>query len=258
LAPWALGYRQWKKAPYFRLIERRNLSGASAIHATTPLEEMAIRAQGLSARVAVIPLAIEIGEPVERSGDGSEKESIDVLYLSRLHPIKGLDLFIDALQRLESTERFRVTLAGDGEARYVRWLKDEVERRGLTRRVHFAGFVSGEEKARLLERADIFVLPSYSENFGVAVAEAMAASIPVVVTERVGLAGAVERAGAGLVVPTEASALAAALRELLEDGAKGRRMGEAGRAYVERELTWPRVARQLLELYEDVVRTHRR
>jgi glycosyltransferase involved in cell wall biosynthesis len=258
LDPWALSYRSWKKAPYFRLIERRNLSGASAIHATTPLEEAAIRAQGLSARVAVIPLGIEIGEPIPRPHDATGDEPLDVLYLSRLHPIKGLDLFIDALQRLEDTRPFRVTLAGDGEARYVRWLKDEVERRGLTRRVHFAGFVAGEEKARLLERADIFVLPSYSENFGVAMAEAMAASIPVVVTDRVGLGAAVEQAGAGLVVPPEAAALAAALRELLEDGAQRRRMGAAGRAYVEKELTWPRVARQLVQLYEDIVLTHER
>jgi glycosyltransferase involved in cell wall biosynthesis len=203
-------------------------------------------------------LGIEIGDPIEKWHDRASTEAIDVLYLSRLHPIKGLDVLIDALAQLESSQRYRVTLAGDGEARYVRQLKDAVERRGLAERVRFAGFVAGEEKARLLEQADIFVLPSYSESFGVAVAEAMAASIPVVVSDRVGLAASVEQAGAGLVCPAEASALAAALGELLCDAEKRRGMGAAGRAYVEKELTWPRVAGQLVRLYEEVVRAHRR
>ncbi len=256
LDPWALQFRGWKKGPYLRLIERRNLIGAAAVHATSRLEERGIQALGLPLRLATIPVGIDVPEWVCEREPVRADNLTNVLFLSRLHPKKGLETLIEAVANLDRRLPFRLVVAGDGEARFKSRLDDIVKTRGVSDRVRFVGFVSGDEKRRLLAQTEVFVLPSHSENFGVAVAEAMAASIPVVVSDRVGLAASVEQAGAGLVVPTDAGALVAALGELLGDPDKRRRMGAAGRAYVEKELSWPRVAGQLVRLYEEIVRTH--
>ena len=258
LDPWGLKFRRWKKIPYFKLIERRNLSGAAAVHATSTLEERGIRALGLPLRVVTIPLGIDMPDrPPEKRRAPSDPGPLNVLFLSRLHPIKGLELLIDAIAEVGSPVAYRLLLAGDGELQYVRGLRELTVRRGVADRVRFGGFVSGDAKQRLLAQADLFVLPSYSESFGVAVAEAMAAGIPVIVSDRVGLATAVEKAGAGLVVPLEVKNLAAALTGLLGDPQRRRDLGAAGRSFVESELTWPSVAARLIRLYEDIARTGR-
>ena len=149
---------------------------------------------------------------------------------------------------------YRLFVAGDGDPAYVRRLHELTERRGLTDRVCFTGFVSGAAKRHLLERTDLFVLPSYAENFGVAVAEAMAASLPVIVSEHVGLAGAVATVNAGVVVPAKVEQLAVALSGLLANPEKRRSMGAAGRASAEAELAWPKIARELLGLYAEIAR----
>ncbi len=254
LNPWELSFRSWKKAPYLKLIEYRNLAGAAAIHATSALEETSIRALGLPVHVVTIPLGVDIPERPVGADFRRDGDFINVLYLSRLHPKKGLEPLIDAVAALGSPVPYRLIVAGDGDPQFVRYLQDLVEHRGVGDRVQFAGFVSDAAKQQVLSEADLFVLPSYSENFGVAVAEAMAAAVPVIVGDRVGLAAAVEQAGAGLVVPARGRELAEALRVLLVDPERRRRMGAAGRAYAERELAWPRIAKSLTGLYEEVVR----
>jgi glycosyltransferase involved in cell wall biosynthesis len=257
LDPWSLRSHRWKKAPYFHLFERRNLLGAAAIHAVSQREQRAIEALGLTSPVVTIPLGVdpmasEDSTAARRQGGGTG-DIVNLLFLSRLHPKKGIELLLDAVGFLTADARIRLFVAGDGDAAYVARLKDRAKANGLSDRMVFTGFVTGAERRRLLNEADLFVLPSYDENFGMAVAEALSAGLPVVVSEHVALADRVREAGAGLVVPCDAQELARAIATLVDDPNLRHCMGQAGRRLAQAEFSWPEVARRLTALYEDLI-----
>jgi glycosyltransferase involved in cell wall biosynthesis len=258
LDPWALRFRAWKKAPYLRLVERRNLIAAAAVHAVSERERRAIEALGLPVRVVTIPLGVDLPAGEDRDQYGSRVHqatngTVNVLFLSRLHPKKGVELLLDAVGRLGQQHPIHLSVAGEGDEAYVRSLKDRTIRDGLGSRVTFTGFVAGAVKRRLFEQADLFVLPSYDENFGMAVAEALSTGLPVVVTEDVALANQVRAAGAGLVVPRDARALARALCTLVDDPDLRQRMGEAGRQLAKSEFSWSSVGQRLAALYRELM-----
>jgi glycosyltransferase involved in cell wall biosynthesis len=107
-----------------------------------------------------------------------------------------------------------------------------------------------------MRQAEVFALPSYTENFGLVVAEAMASGVPVVISDRVNIWREVSEAGAGLVVPCDAKATAQALRRLLDDPALARQMGDNGRRWVAENLSWEAVGAQMIQAYEEIVRDH--
>jgi glycosyltransferase involved in cell wall biosynthesis len=250
---------RWKKELYLRVLERRNLLGAAAVQAVSEPERRAIERLRLPARLVTVPLGVDVPmrgpRQSHRGSNGSAGDgAVKVLFLSRIHPKKGLELLLEAMELLPKETAVDLVVAGDGEPEYVSGLRQRAAASRANGRVTFAGFVAGEEKRRLLEEADLFVLPSHDENFGVAVAEALGAGLPVIVSEHVALADQTARAGAGLVVPCDAGALAQALATLIGDPGRRDRMGEAGRTLAG-EFSWPMVGRQLLALY-GAVRTH--
>jgi glycosyltransferase involved in cell wall biosynthesis len=257
LDPWSLRVRAWKKAPYLWVLERRNLLGAGAVHATSTREQRAINGLGFPVRVVTIPLGVDAYGVGESNGvlprSQAQVATVNVLFLSRLHPKKGIELLLTAVRLLAQQHRIRLLIAGDGDAAYVKNLRRLVGTSGLQNRVIFTGFVTGAEKQALFERADLFALPSYDENFGMAVAEAMSVGLPVVVSEHVALADHVREAGAGLVVPCDAGELAQGIAMLVKDSGLRHRMGQAGRRLAETEFAWPEVARRLLTLYEQLM-----
>jgi glycosyltransferase involved in cell wall biosynthesis len=125
-----------------------------------------------------------------------------------------------------------------------------LERESLLDRVTFTGRVSDQDKIAALKAADIFVLPSYSEAFGIAMLEAMACGLPVVLTDRAALAGQMAEGGAALVVKSDVQALAAGISRLLNDADLSQRLGQAGRAMVSSQFSWPAIADRFLDLYE--------
>jgi glycosyltransferase involved in cell wall biosynthesis len=257
LDPWALRFRRWKKTPYFWLFERRNLLGAAAVQAVSPQEQRAIKGRGLPIRVVTIPLGVD--PPAFEDSKGATPSSratdsvVKVLFLSRLHPKKGIELLLRAAGLLARQHQILLFIAGDGDAAYVRKLRQYAAVSGLEDRVIFTGFVMGAEKRRLLEQADLFVLPSYDENFGMAVAEALSVGLPVVVSEHVALAEHIREAGAGLVVTSDAPDLARAMATLIKDPELRHRLGQAGRQLVRSEFSWSEVARRLAALYEQLI-----
>src|SRR5262249_26552332 len=128
-----------------------------------------------------------------------------------------------------------------------------VERAGIAARTSFVGMLQGEDKLAAFADASLFVLPSYSENFGIAVIEAMACGLPVLISDRVNIWREVVADGAGLAAPPEATAFAQRLRDIL--GAAGQlvRMGQAGRAAVARRYDWANIAQRLEEVYGAIV-----
>jgi glycosyltransferase involved in cell wall biosynthesis len=176
------------------------------------------------------------------AGEDREAREPFLLFLGRVSWKKGLDRLIPALAECPGAV---LKIAGNDEE----GLRPELERlaaeAGVSGRVAFLGAVAGEEKAALLRRAAVLVLPSRSENFGNVVLEAMAAGCPVAVTPEVGLAATVAETGAGIVVESEPERLGEALRALLADEAGRREMGCRGARAAAERFGWPTVAREM-------------
>jgi glycosyltransferase involved in cell wall biosynthesis/SAM-dependent methyltransferase len=178
-----------------------------------------------------------------------------VVYFGRIDFKKGLDLLAAAFGVVaRSNRKARLVIAGPESAGYgakvQAWLRDA----GVLDRTAFLGPLAGGDRVALLRRARLVVLLSYSENFGQAVAEAMAAGAPVVISDRVNIWPEIARAGAGIVVPCESAAAARAIERLLADPVAAREMGARGRERVEGNWTWPKVAGEILDVYSAISR----
>ncbi|HEX2781232.1 MAG TPA: glycosyltransferase [Gemmatimonadaceae bacterium] len=250
LDPWSLRQSAWKKRTYLALAEGRTLDGAAALHVTTTAEATALKAFGVRAPLFVVPLGVP-PETFEITR-APEHPSLRLVFLGRLHPKKGLDLLLRALAaaRAEGAD-VELAIAGDG-ADHRRELETLVQELKLGAAVRFVGHVEGAAKARLLSDADAFVLTSFQENFGIAVAEAMAAGLPVIVSEEVGLASLVVEAAAGEVVPLDVAAIAAAIRRASADPAARRAAGDRAR-HAAKSFSWEQTAQRLREVYSEVI-----
>ncbi len=248
---YALRQSRWRKAAYMRLFARRELNRAAALHCTSQAEKEDMIGLRLRAPAVVIPLGLHGDEflslPLRRSGAPP-----CIAYLGRIHPKKGFDLLFPALEEIQGKHAFRLVVAGSGDADYLAALKDEASRRGLADRTEWPGHVVGEKKLALLAAADLFVLPSYSENFGIAVAEAMACGIPVVVSDQVDLWPDIAEYDAGPVVKCQVDELAAAIARLLSGRELREKMGENGRRLVRERFDWRAITPKLQELYRSI------
>jgi glycosyltransferase involved in cell wall biosynthesis len=177
------------------------------------------------------------------------------LFLSRIDAKKGLDLLIPALAAMKGRGvPLALVIAGQGEPAFESTLRREAARLGVESELVWGGFVRGRDKLALLAEADLFVLPSYSENFGIAVVEAMACSLPVVVSDQVAIHREVGRAGAGVVVPCQVEDLAGALTRLAASADARREMGARARALARGCFSLDRMTTRLVEMYEEILR----
>jgi glycosyltransferase involved in cell wall biosynthesis len=259
LSDWSLGHRRWKKRPYYALLERSHLAMASAIHVTSDAEADDVARLGYGDRARVIPLGVDVGaRPVRRGRAATGSGPLRLLFLSRLHEKKNVPVLLRALAAARNaSRRIELTVAGDGEPGYREQLADLADQLGLRDVVSFAGHVAGTAKARAFEEADCFVLPSAHENFGLAVAEAMATGLPAIVTRDVALARDVHAAGAGVVTEPTENALASALVWASEHRATLLEMGDRAWQHASRELSWDTTCRRLVALYEELAAAHR-
>jgi glycosyltransferase involved in cell wall biosynthesis len=236
------------KRLYRALLDRPNLERASAVHFTTAMERAESAWQGIEwgARAYVIPPPwLEGAAPadVRKSSDAGT-----VLFFSRLHPVKRVELLLDAWAGIQRrVPNARLVIAGDGAPAYVRELRAHAERVGAA--VTFAGFVEGDAKRELLGSADVFVLPSLHENFGIAVLEALAAGLPVVITPEVQLSGFVREHALGIVAEGNAGALAESVAAALDDSVLRKRCRTQGAALVSRYFSPSAIGEQLLDMY---------
>lgn len=252
LGPWSMAYKRLRKKFYYQFLERPNLSAAKAIQATSRLEAQSLERLGFGAKTHVVPLGVNsLLIPPHRASSLSPAK---ILFLSRLHPTKALPLLFQSLVLLRKGGiNPELTIAGGGDPAYRSQLEEELKHLGLTTQVKFLGFIEGETKARVLAEADIFVLPSYQESFGVAAAEAMAAGLPVVVSDQVGIAPDIQEYGAGIVVPCSPESLAEGLERLISNPSLCHQMGKQGEQLIREKFSWTKVTRQLIKLYEKIV-----
>jgi glycosyltransferase involved in cell wall biosynthesis len=250
LTPWALRHRPWKKWLAYRLYQHWDLAAATVLHATADAEAADLRDLGLRNPLAVIPNAVDL-PPWREPVFGRSPRT--VLFLSRIHPKKGLLLLVEAWSRLRPAH-WRCVIAGPDEGGHLAEVRRAVHHAGLEREFSFPGPVEDKEKWALYQGADLFVLPTYSENFGVVIAEALACGVPVITTR-----GApwheLETHQCGWWVETRVAPLAAALQEAMAlADAERCDMGRRGRRLVEARYSWDRVGGQMKAVYEWMLR----
>jgi glycosyltransferase involved in cell wall biosynthesis len=251
LAPWGMEHRRpWLKRASLRMIEKPLLRHAAAVHFTSDEEMREASALRIDMRPVVIPLGIDMPPPAVRTppSDGS----VRALFLSRLHPKKNLDGLLDAVAMLrEEFPHLRLAIAGSGDTEYASALRAHADALGLSGRVTWLGFVEGEAKLRAFVDADFFVLPSHSENFGIAAAEALAHGLPCVLSSGVAIAREVVAAGAGIEIATSAESIAAGLRLIMPAAARAPMQASALRVARER-YSLDAMGARLKHLYLDI------
>lgn len=249
LDPWCLSHKWWKKLPYYYLLERRNLRHASAVHVTSSFEAVGMANLGFDAKTHVIPLTVEAPDRQERTYQ--DEHPLSLLFFSRLVPIKGLPSLLQALALLRTRSGMAVVLkiAGQGSSEYLSELQAMVKSLKISENVEFVGFLQGEAKSQVFADADVFVLPSYHENFSLSTAEAMAAGLPVIVSDQVGIAREISKAAAGIVVPIDSPVALADAIEKFGSAQTRRTAGENGRQLVKQQFSKEKFGESLLQLY---------
>lgn len=251
---WSLTQSPRRKRLLLSLVERRNLNGAQALHFTSEAERLEASDLGLRPPAIVLPLGVELPR-FEQRPHASASRPVRWLFLSRIHPKKQLPVLFEALAILESRHpeaRWVLDVAGEGDPAYLQLLQEQVKQLGLDARIHWRGFVAGAAKAQLLAEADWFVLPSASENFGIAAAEALAAGTPPILSPGVAVAADVAAAGAGLVCDPEPAALAQALERALQPPPPP--MVNAARQLAADRYSWPAIAAALEQHYQVILK----
>lgn len=260
LDPADLHKKKQLKQVYAALLERPNLAGAAAIHFTSNQEAKVSERFGVKTHDLVLPLGV-IPPQQQSHNNLLEKFKIPqnislLLFMSRIDPKKGFDLLIPALEKLLSQGlKFHFILAGTNpqDPSYEEGIQKQIQNSLLHSHTTITGFVTGELKSALLQIADLFVLPSYYENFGIAVAEAMVAGKPVVISDGVHIWHEIHNSKSGWVTKTEVESLTNALKEALQNPEECKNRGNNARNYALENYSWDAIARQLIQEYQKLI-----
>ncbi len=247
LAPQALTFSPLSKRIFWWLRQKEAAAVVSVFHATSEAEYEDIRAYGLKQPVAVIPNGIDV--PALFPQEEIDVDIPTVLFLGRLHPVKALDRLVSAWHKLgEYQSGWRLRIVGPVEQGYDAELRSLIVHYGLSN-VELLGPVQGQEKWRVMQAAEIFVLPSLSENFAIAVAESLAMGTPVIASRGTPWRG-LETHGCGWWVSNSVDDLTQALATAMSKSAIERaEMGITGRAWMERSFSWSGIATEMTAVY---------
>ena len=240
------------------LFEKRLLRDAAAVHFTSELEKAEALSLGVSMRSRVIPLAVEGMPTLSRSSVEAQFpaliDSDVVLYLSRIDPKKNIEGLLRAFARCTlDRPRLSLLVVGDGPTTYLASLHTLARELGIEQKIVWAGHLSGEAKAAAFGIASVFALPSFSENFGIAAVEALAAGVPSVLSEGVAIAADAREAGAAVVTTTAPESIAEAISTLLDDAEARQHMSDLARTFAEQNYSVSAMGQSLFDLYNDVV-----
>lgn len=251
------------KRLYERWFDLPNLNAAGAIHYTAEEERERALFLKLRAPSFVVPNGVDwqrFEKLPERGGFRTVHQLGDVpliLFLGRLHLIKGLDILIPAFEEVRRViPDVHLAIVGPENDDYGGKVRGWVRERGLTKAVRFIGHLDGADVIQAYVDSDVFVLPSYTENFGMTVVEAMACERPVVISDQVNIHREIAEAGGGVVTHCDVEEVVQALIGLLNDAGRRRALGEAGRRMVQERYTWPAIVEALTKEYQKVIKHH--
>jgi glycosyltransferase involved in cell wall biosynthesis len=249
LEPYILNRHPLKKMIGLILYQHKALKRVDYIHATAKSELDQIRKLGYHQPAEIVPNGIEITDLKFKT----EWQKVqNILFLSRVHPKKGIELLIEAVARLQNSQ-LKITIAGEGDKNYIESLKKLCEQKNLSEQFEFTGGVYDEQKWRLYHDSDLFVLPTYSENFGIVVAEALATGIPVITTKGTPWQE-LETEKCGWWIELNVENLKNAITEALAlTPEKLKEMGMRGRKLVEEKYEIKAVAKEMKEFYDRIL-----
>lgn len=247
LEPWAVNHKRWKKRLAWMAYQRRDLQTAVGLHATADAEAANLARLHLGVPVHVIPNGVDLPDISPKGAQSGATRT--ALFLGRLYPVKGLPMLIDAWSKVRP-EGWCLKIAGPDENGYGRMIQRSVAAKGLEGVVSFPGPLEGDAKRLAMLGADLFVLPTHSESFGMAVGEALAHGVPVLTTTAAPWP-MLEEGGFGWRVAPTVDAIAEGLRRAtsLDPGALSG-MGMKGRGFVKAGFDWGSVATRFTALYE--------
>ncbi|HAC65327.1 MAG TPA: glycosyl transferase group 1 [Cyanothece sp. UBA12306] len=258
LDPADLQKKRFIKKLYGNLLEKPNLAGAAAVHFTTDQEAQISWRYGVKTNDLVIPLGVNLPNSFPPLGQTRKKLGIAeevplILFMSRIDPKKGLNLLLESLDKLvEKGLEFRFVLAGSNpqDPVYEETIKQQIANSSFSKKTIITGFVKGELKLGLLQDADLFVLPSYYENFGIAVAEAMSVGTPIIISKGVYIWSDVQAASAGWVTPMEIEGLTNALENAIINPNERQKRGKNASKLALKKYSWSTIAKQIIEAYK--------
>jgi glycosyltransferase involved in cell wall biosynthesis len=249
LEPWAWRHHSWKKRPAWWLWVHRDLRSAVVLRATARQEVEAMRTLGLRNPIALIPNGVDLPPASQKAGIRGQKPGVrSALFVSRIHPKKGLLNLVVAWSQVRPAG-WRAVVCGPDECGHTQEVKQAVAEAGLSGVFDFMSPVYDAEKDALYASADLFVLPTFSENFGLVIAEALAAGVPVVTTKGTPWEE-LHTHQCGWWIDIGVEPLVAALREAVALSDEQRRnMGQRGRRLVEENYGWPKIGRDMKAVY---------
>ncbi|MEB3360112.1 MAG: glycosyltransferase [Synechococcales bacterium] len=255
LGRWSLTQGCAKKQIYLRAGGRWLIQNSAALHFTSEQEQQEAGEAGFDAASFVLPHGVVVPVAIADARSWLRRwlripdYHQVLLFLSRLHAKKGIEHLIDALEILADVP-LTLVIAGSGEPDYVSQITRRIHQRCLESRVRQVGFVSGDMKHRLLQGSDLFVLPSYAENLGIALLEAMAAGLPVITTPEVAIAPFIQQHRAGVITSPQPADLAIAIRHYWQHPEVAQQDGARGRAWMQQRYSWSTQAQQLIGHYD--------
>jgi len=247
LEPWALSYRSWKKKLAWQMYQHKDLQSAVLLVATSRQEADGFRRVGLRQPIAIIPNGVDI--PAWKEHPIIKDREHYALFLSRIHPIKGLMNLVSAWDKVRP-KGWRMVVAGPDEGGHRTVVEQAVQKAGLEKSFIFVGPVAGAAKEKLYREADLFILPTFSENFGMVVAEALSYGVPVITTKGTPWKGLIDhRCGWWVDVDVESLAEAILKAVVMPDDER-QEMGKRGWRFVESNFAWPRIAAEMFAVYQ--------
>jgi glycosyltransferase involved in cell wall biosynthesis len=258
---WGMEHRRpWLKQLSFRLVEQRIVENAAAMHYTSEQEWREAEMAGVTTRAAVIPLGIDVTkfrslptpERFYHRFPQARGRQV-VLFLSRLDAKKGLDLLLPAFAEARRKHPAALlSIVGSGETSFVAGLHAMAEHLEISDHILWAGFLTGEDKLSAMAAASVFALPSHSENFGIALVEALAGGLPCLLSDQIGIASEIETADAGLIAACDKAEVNVGLQWLLADSELRARLAVNARRLAQRRFSLEAMTGSLIELYEQV------
>lgn len=257
---WSLTQSRFRKLVALFIVEKANILGSSCLHFTSNQEAREVFQSTFVPSLHLhpyltLPLGVPCTSPSNQTSTVSSQTPIRFLFLSRLHPKKQIELLFLVLSDLslhDSTFSWTLDIVGEGEPSYLDYLRTYSEKLGISGNISWHGFLTGDDKNYFLANSDWFVLPSSSENFGIAAAEALSFGLPVIISNEVAVSEYIQGTSAGYVCDPNRESLRAVLK--LARYRPSQAMREAAKSIAINNFDWQKISASIANLYLSILR----